>query len=507
MASDFWNLLPRYCRDYWYVLLFLILMVVMMEYMYRLTQKIHEKGKINYPIQILLFLVGLILTVIGARGGLQNKPISPLTAIEYVDINLTPLVTNTPFTMMHTIEQNSLQKLSFFNAQDINNVFSLCKHNKERKPIHKMNIVIIILESFSKEFIGSLNNYKGYTPFLDSLINHSIVCCNAYADAEQSNKGIPCIITGLPNLMDKEYFNSIYQSNCQPSIASYLKKIGYHTSFFHGGTNGTMNFDIFSRSVGFDHYYGRNEYNDDKDYDGAWGIRDEEFFQYFASQLNTFPQPFCSAIFSLSSHHPYIIPEKYKGKFPKGPEEIIESIGYTDYALKMFFEKISKQPWYKNTFFVITADHAFNTVKHVNSLYDNFVRRNSIPILFFNPDQNERVNINHLSKQIDILPTILNYIGYEDDFPSFGDDILNKTAKHYVYRVVNNIYYIHDDRYLLIFNTQEGSVAFLDYISDSQLSKNILNTGIKNQKELEDEMKAVLQTYNDVMINNSLCKK
>ena len=113
--------------------------------------------------------------------------------------------------------------------------------------------------------------------------------------------------------------------------------MGYDTSFFHGAPNGSMGFLGFGNILGFKNYYGKTEYNNDADFDGIWGIWDEPFFQYCAKTLNQKKSPFMATLFSVSSHHPFKIPEKYKGKFKKGPLEIHEPIGYTDFALKKFF--------------------------------------------------------------------------------------------------------------------------------------------------------------------------
>lgn len=111
-----------------------------------------------------------------------------------------------------------------------------------------------------------------------------------------------------------------------------------------------MGFDNFSKAAGIDNYIGQNEYVGNKaDFDGSWGIYDEPYLQYIANYLDTVKSPFFAGIFTLSSHHPYKIPNEYSGKFPKGNIPILESIGYADYALQQFFDRISKSDWYKNT--------------------------------------------------------------------------------------------------------------------------------------------------------------
>src|SRR5690554_8103416 len=96
-----------------------------------------------------------------------------------------------------------------------------------------------------------------------------------------------------------------------------LKKNGFHTFFFHGAFNGSQNFDQYAAVAGFDRYYGKNEYKGPESFDGKWGVFDEDFLQFFAKEITTFNQPFFTTLFTISSHAPFTIPEKYKGKFPK----------------------------------------------------------------------------------------------------------------------------------------------------------------------------------------------
>ena len=112
-------------------------------------------------------------------------------------------------------------------------------HNEIFK--HK-NVVIIILESFSKEYVGYYNNGKGYTPFLDSLINYSLVMERAYANGIKSIEALPSIVSSIPTLMNNPFITSIYATNKYYSLPLLLKREGYSTSFFHGGNRGTMGF-------------------------------------------------------------------------------------------------------------------------------------------------------------------------------------------------------------------------------------------------------------------------
>lgn len=148
-----------------------------------------------------------------------------------------------------------------------------------------------------------------------------------------------------------------------------------------------MNFDGFTNHVGFEKYYGKNEYNNNKDYDGNWGIFDEPFLQYLGKQLTKTQQPFLASVFTLSSHHPYTIPAQHMNRFPKGTMIVHETVGYTDYAVRRFFEYAKQQPWFENTLFVITADHsALTETKEFKTALGLY----RIPVIFYSPKNETR---------------------------------------------------------------------------------------------------------------------
>ena len=149
-----------------------------------------------------------------------------------------------------------------------------------------------------------------------------------------------------------------------------------------------MGFQAFAHATGFQRYYGRTEYNQDpkrngdEDFDGTWAIFDEEFLQFFADRMTEMQQPFMTAVFTASSHTPYSMPERYKNVFPKGEEALQESIAYSDHALKLFFETARKKAWFKNTLFVITADH---TSRQIDPFYKTSLGYYTVPIILYAP--------------------------------------------------------------------------------------------------------------------------
>ena len=530
-GEDTKNILPQIIKDFWYVPLIWIILLIIMVYLYKRANYYDNKKyyTIRYYFRNFIYFVLVSgITIIGARGGLQMKPINIISASQYANANNIPLVLNTPFTIIKTIKGNSLEKVRYFkDEKELRHIYNPWHENElktQNLKLKTINVVIIILESFSKEHIYSLCSQPSafslqqtITPFLDSLIHESLVFPNAFANGRKSIEGIPAVLAGIPTLMNDPFITSGYSGDKFYSLANLLKAEGYNTSFYHGGTNGTMGFDNFCKASGFDNYYGRYEYNDDKDYDGRWGIFDEPFLQYFARSLDKTQQPFLTSVFTLSSHHPYTVPAKYKNILIYG-NNFQRCISYTDFALKRFFETASKMKWFDNTLFVITADH---TSQIYNKAYDNRLGAYEIPIIFYRhksavSSQQSAISPRFdstITQQIDIMPSILDYIDYNKPYLSFGNSVFGKNLRttnneqrttNFAISYLNNTYQIVGNDYVLQFDGKKYNAVY-DRENDHSLKNNLINcmtnTRVENFKTLG---KAVIQSYNQRLIENKL---
>ncbi|MFO0322824.1 MAG: LTA synthase family protein [Bacteroidota bacterium] len=341
-----------------------------------------------------------------------------------------------------------------------------------------------------------MENRKSYTPFLDSLISVSTYYNNAFANGKSSINGIPAIISSMPTYMEDPYLNSTYSNNTLNGLPLLLKQKGYHTSFFHGATNGSMNFNSYAKSAGYDIYFGRTEYDNDLDYDGQWGIWDEPFLMRMAKEIKTFKEPFFTTVFTLSSHHPYKVPKKYNNKFPKGSLEIHESIGYADYSLRSFFNHIKNSHWFQNTLFVLSADH---TAVSEDPFYGNSVGQYSIPIIFYKPGQKGEI-INKNIQQIDIMPTILDFLNYDKTYFSFGKSVLAVGNLPIVYYNSPN-YNLINDSMVYLFNHFKITEAY-NFKADSNLSIPLQGKYLKKELDATNYFKALRQNYNNDVLNN-----
>jgi phosphoglycerol transferase MdoB-like AlkP superfamily enzyme len=504
------GLLFQFLLDYWYAALFWIVLIVVMVKLYNRTKYWGPqlKSRAAYYISGIIgvpLIAGLI--VIGIRGGVRHstRPITLSNAGEYVrDPKHVSIVLNTPFAIIRTLGKTKVHRVNYFPDAEVKKVYDPVHAPKDTSKFREENVVVIILESFSKEFFGSLNTdkagYKGYTPFLDSLIKHSRTYSYSFANGRKSIDGLPSVMSSIPSL-GVPYFLSPFSGNKINSLASLLKKKNYHTSFFHGAPNGSMGFQAFMNLAGVEHYYGMTEYNNDDDFDGLWGIWDEKFLAFYGDQLNTFPQPFVSCFFSVSSHHPFKIPEEYEGKFKGGPLPIHKCIEYTDYSLRKYFEKVSKMPWYPNTLFVITADHTSSNIEFPE--YRTAWGFYSVPVIFFKPDNSLARREQEIFQQTDIMPSVLGYLNFDESYVAFGRDDFKEDQEPFAFNYKDQAYQFFQGDYLLQFDGNR-SVGLFNFKKDKMLEKNLVNEKADVVKSLEPKVKAVIQQYNNRMIEDKM---
>lgn len=509
------HLFFRFLFDYWYLLvffLFIIFLIVIACRKIGLHKASFRNNFAYYLGSVTMAAVIGILFIAGARGGFRHstRPITLSNAGEYAEkpaeVNI---VLNTPFTLLRTLKNPLLPKQHFFTDAEADTLYNPVRHPASSTlPFNRKNIVVIILESFSREYLGGFNpaldqgKYKGYTPFLDSLMGKSLAFTNAYANGRKSIEGLPSVLASLPGIQEP-FVLSNYSGNTINSLGSILSAEGYQTSFFHGAPNGSMGFSSFTRMAGIKEYYGETEYNNNNDFDGMWGIWDEPFMQFWAHHMDKFRQPFFSALFSVSSHHPFKIPEKYEGKFPEGTLPVHKGIGYTDYSLRQFFKTASGMPWYKNTLFIITADHS-SVAWHKE--YKQSMGAYAVPILIFDPTGNLKGREDRPVQQADIMPSILSYLHYKKPYFAFGNDIINYSNDHFVVHFIDGFYQIIMGDYILKFDGKK-SVELYNYRTDRYFEHNLIGKDDAVQTKMDTLIKAFIQQYNNHMISNTLTVK
>ena len=509
--KDKGEMMFRFLISYWHVYLLFFLSASLWVFLYKKVRVIHEpvahtKAK-YFPFSIIGLLIVAFLTIGGIRGDFKKstRPLNLIDANRYVEKpQHADIILNTPFAIIRTIGKTSFKKINLVDTSVVEANFQPIKHYANN-PKSTPNIVLIITESFGREYWGAFNkdmkisNYVGYTPFLDSLAQHSMIYTNGFANGSKSIHGMSSIIAGVPSFRDA-FTSSPYPKQKIQSLVSCLKEMGYDTSFFHGAPNGSMGFLGFGNILGFDHYYGKTEFNNDAEFDGVWGIWDEPFLQFMKQKLDKKQKPFFSTIFTVSSHEPYIVPEKYKNKFPKGNVPMHQCVGYTDYSFKKFFEEAKKQPWFKNTIFIITADHGNQTYY---GEYEKVVNRTATPILIYKPDGSLKGVNKELAQQIDIYPTILDMVGYDKPFRSWGRSLIgDKKVKPYAINFNGNLYQFQRGNYICTFDGK-NIVGYYN-IDDKALERNLIAKPNKEMLENGEACKAIVQDYFERIIDQKL---
>lgn len=493
-----------YLKDFWVIAFFLLALLSLSFFLIRryalppFTKRNNLEKKENLLAIWSIYIASCMgITLLGLRGGFGLIPLRTFDAGRFVNTQLVAVASNTPFQFICTVEGNSAPSPNFMPIKIAQNTLNPIKILPP-KTFQKKNVVIIIVESLGKEYMGFYNPGKKFTPFLDSLCQVSLTFKNSYANGTTSMDAPPAILAGIPSLLEDSYMVSQFNINSPQSIGSLLSKEGYNSSFYHGGKNGTMSFDNFISLSGSGSYYGLNEYPNKNDYDGKWGIFDEPYLQYYANELSKKKTPFISTVFTLSSHHPYTVPEKYHSTLPHGSLPIHHSIAYTDYSLRLFFQKAQKQTWYANTLFVITADH---TSDSENPAYQTTLGRFEIPFIMFAPsDTTLKGKRNNVVQQSLIMPTILDYIGYSKPYFSLSPSALDKKSFAVFY---SSGTYLLAKNYLVVAMTPNMGNALYDLRNDKSLNQDISHLYPKEKEKMQELLKAYLQNFFTHMNLNS----
>ena len=471
----------------------------------------------GFVVRLLSLLAFVPFCVAGMRGGWTRdiRPITISNANNYCDRPTEAgIVLNTPFSLIRTIGKNNFEVITYYNnKKELEAVFTPIHQPRPRHEFRKKNVVVIIIESFGREYIGAYNHhvpgYKGYTPFTDSLIERggALTYRYSYCNGRKSIDGMPSILSSIPMFVEP-FFLSPYSINHVSGLADCLNGKGYETAFFHGAERGSMGFMAFARATKFQQYFGREDFvadsrtHGDQDYDGWWGISDEPFMQYYCQKMTEMKQPFMTALFTLSSHHPFRVPDVYKDVFKEENPDmpIYKVIRYTDMALQHFFASARKQPWFGNTIFAITSDHTnMTSIDEYKTDLGGFCS----PVIFYDPSGEMGSGMaDAIAQQTDIMPTILGCLGYDKPYVSFGLDLLTTPAEEtWAVNYLNGIYQYVKYGHVLQFDGQKTCAV---YSLDDRLMKHNLIGKVSQQVQMERELKAIVQQYMERMTENRL---
>lgn len=499
MLSDESNPVGNYFVTYWPWLLFITGLTALGAFLYVYGTPDLSKSRRKWW----FYAVVTIVLAISARGSIGLKPLKTFDAARFVPAELVPVTVNTPFNLMSSWQGSSLDRVEYFSDTLASKLFPTRRFYFDNKtPPNQPNVVVFILESFARDYCGWLRNKDLYTPFLDSLSKKSLNFTNAYANGNISIEGLPAIMAGIPNYMEVPYINSSYQNNKVQNLGGLLSELNYESHFYHGADNGTMGFQNFLKISGWQNYYGKTQYpNYTKDYDGSWGIFDGPYFKYVEEELSSKKEPFVASVFSLTSHEPYPLPEEFKSKFKPGTLLIHPNIQYTDEMLKQFFTSAQTKPWFRNTIFIITADH---TSHSKDKYYYSATGKYEIPLLVYDPSgQYIQPGLNNKTvNQIDIMPTVLDIVNYPYPFFSLGTSMLDSN-RGFAYQKNGGLFQIVSYPYVAQLKPNGKFVFFKKYKEDNKRYFDLFPAEYRTRKIMIRKLLAFVQQHHNHMIDNS----
>lgn len=507
-GTEFWQVLPVFIIQFWWAWLlglgsFFLFDTLFTKWLQPGMQAVWKptwRKKVAWmPVIALLYLTAM-------RGGWQLRPLGIMHATESVGPELAPAVMNTPFSLWRTLQKQVLSPVTYFSEHEL---------TPEDQGLHQpgpanmlpdshANVVIIMVESLSANLIGRHGGMTN-TPFLDSLIEEGWYFPNTIANARESVEGVPAVLSSIPAWMDDPFLFSRYSTNQIESIASILAPKGYSSAFFHGAAKGTMGFDLYCRSAGFEHYMGKEQYpHAPRDFDGSWGIWDHKYLPYMAQELTKMPLPFVAAVLTLNSHHPFRLPEDMESRFRLPGHPILSSMGYVDMSLRLFFEEARKQPWFENTLFVLTADHPGPNAVPFRPKVDTY----RVPLLWYHPSGVWEGKKGALASQVDIMPTLAAMLGVHAPFFAIGDNLQDSTTTHTAITCRAGVFQMFGDRFRIQFDGQKVLSCY-DWEKDP-LYVRPLNKGTHLPDDAQPfvaHLKKKIQAFTHAMANDKMTAK
>jgi uncharacterized sulfatase len=483
LFSDFFSLIGVALRDYKFLIFIGILFLIFFFYSFffiftRLSKKkyypTYQKKSAFFIFKEIIKRVALFLfVVLCARGGWQLKPLSSTHAFYHGDQKLGSLAFGAPFSLVQflgslsspaTTKQwlpekeaaGNTKKLLSENSQDVflKEAYPFYrKRNFADSDISKKNLVIIVMESWGANYIAALKGKDPeVTPYFDSLSTQGLMFENFFSSGSRSVQGVSSIMFSLPSIEKIPIYKTPFVSNRMSSLPETLAKEGYESIFFHAGKEGTLYLHNLARVAKYQKVFSLDNLENSKErFDGTWGLWDHFAFSAFARELGKLQPPFHGMFFSLTSHAPYSLPSKKFEYFKSDRHdyEFLNTLKYSDWALKQFFEEAKKYDWYQNTIFFIVADHNRGAYKDKKLSYH-------IPLLIFSPagdipPQSTKV----IGSQIDITPTALALLGVKSPFAAAGKNLLDFPQQKSYALVSTNIHYWITPNYIYAFENNK----------------------------------------------------
>lgn len=456
-----------------------------------------------YAVNSVVLLLTIVACIAGIRGGLSRmaRPTAIPYSLKFAKTSSKAnIVLSNPFCIIRTIGNSVVTTPQYFDSKTINQIYTPYHTPKADREFSPRNVVIFVMESMSAENSAYLcadlyadDSQKGYTPFLDSLMQSGYTFERMYANGKRSIQALPSVWGSIPSLVEPFVLmpESLGESRPLPAL---LREKGYTTAFFCGSERGSMGFDAYAISAGFEQCISKEDYEKAhgyNDFDGYWGIWDDKFLGFMGETIDTLKEPFLASVFTISSHHPFVVPEEWKEHLPEGKTLIQPCAAYLDQSLKMFFNENRDKEWFDSTVFAFVADHV--SCEHYAERTNYSPGDFHVIGLLYTPDGSIKGRCTEPVSQIDIMPTLLGILDYDKPYFAYGRDVFDPQSRAITVVYDNGVYKAFTDSHIHIFS--EDRVTEIYSIADSTLTVNLISS--EYDKDVENYIKAYIQQYYD----------
>ncbi len=378
-----------------------------------------------------LSLLLLGLTFLSVRGGWQLAPISQSMAYFSSKPILNHASVNTSWNLAQDVVNNLAGTTSGFQFMPDAHVDPILEkylsadslQRTEILSTKRPNVVFIILESFTADVVESLGGEPGISTELGLLMRQGVSFSNVYASGDRTDKGLIAVLSAFPAQATKSIISETDKQEHLPSVAQVFKEQGYETAFMYGGESEFFGFKPYVLSHGFDHATDKHAFAPE-DQNSKWGAHDGVVFKRFKQQLGQLSQPFFATMLTLSNHEPFEIPEAPRFPGSDLPNRFRSTAFYTDKSLGAFMRQARQEPWFKQTLFVIVADHGHRLPKEKYPI--SAAQRFHIPLVLvgevIKPEfRGKKMSV--FGSQTDIAQTVLGQLGLNGQRFKFSQDL------------------------------------------------------------------------------------
>ena len=324
------------------------------------------------------------------------------------------------FTFYPTVDQKTAEKNTLLPL----GTTTLNRTITSEKPELQKNVVLISIESLSAAYMKVYGYEESVTPFLDQLAQKSLFFTNLYATGNRTVRGLEALTLCIPPTAGESVIKREKENKNKFTTGSVFKSKGYSVKYLYGGYSYFDNMKDFYGGNGYEIVDRDNFTPEEITFANVWGVCDEDMAKKAISEMNKdykAGKPFFHHWMTVSNHRPFTYPEG-KIDIPADSKSRKGGVKYTDYSIMKFFEMAQKQPWFKNTVFVIVADHCSSSAGKTELPMDKY----RIPAMIYAPEFVAPQKFSQVTSQIDVMPTVLGLLNFKYQSKFLGQDVFSK---------------------------------------------------------------------------------